>query len=385
MEKKLRFGMVGGGNGGNIGNSHRRGAGIDGLAVLSAGCFTRDPERNRADGEFWGVSPDRIYGSYEEMAEAEAKRPDGIDFVSIVTPNKTHYGVTKCFLEHGISVVCEKPFTLCVREAEELRDLAEQNGLAVCVPYTYAHYPIMRECKRLIEAGEIGRITDIVAEYPQDWMILGLNSGEKNFTSWIGDPAVSGNSNVTAGMGVHLYYLIRSMTGLRLDRVLADFSYYPEGAPLETTARVLLRCADGTGGLLWTSNTAIGHDCTIELKIMGDKGAVEWSHDDPTHLRLSKLGGTVQILAAGRDYLGADSRAASRLPAGHPEGFYEAFANLYRAFCQHLLDRKNGVCESDDRYFYPRAQDGVDGVRFVQACVESCRGGNVWVRLDEVQ
>lgn len=385
MERTLRFGMVGGGNGGNIGNSHRRGAAMDNLAVLSAGCFTRNAEQNVEDGTFWGVAPDRIYASYPEMAKRESAREDGIDFVSIVTPNKTHYSIAKCFLEHGINVLCEKPFTLNVAEAEELRLLAEQKGLELCVSYTYAHYPIMRECRHLIQSGAIGKIIDIVAEYPQDWMILGLSSEEKNFTNWIADPKVSGNSNVTAAMGVHLYYLIRSMTGLTLDRVLADFSYYPEGTPLETTARILMRFDGGTQGLCWTSNVAIGHDCTIELKVYGEKGSIEWSHGDPAHLRVAMLGESVQLLSANRDYLCEESRAASRIPAGHPEGFYEAFANIYRAFCQHLLDKKNGICISPEQYFYPRAQDGVDGVRFVQACVASQARGNGWVGLGEMQ
>ena len=384
MKKKLGFGMVGGGNGGNIGNSHRRGATMDSLATLSAGCFTRDGEQNLVDGETWGVAPDRIYGSYQEMAAAEAARPDGIDFVSIVTPNATHHAIVKCFLEHGINVACEKPFTLSVAEAEELKALAAARDLELCVTYTYAHYPIMRECRHLVESGRIGRIIDVVAEYPQDWMLLGLSQGADNFTRWIGDPEKSGNSNVTAGVGVHLYYLVKAMTGLELESVLAYFGYYPEDAPLETMARVLLRYANGVGGLCWTSNVAAGHDCTIELKIYGDKGSILWSHDDPARLRLAPLGGPVQVLSANRDYLGEESRAASRLPAGHPEGFYEAFANIYREFCLHILDKKNGVNTGGKRYFYPRAQDGVNGVCFVQACVQSQRMGNVWVNLRDV-
>lgn len=382
MQDKLRFGMVGGGNGGNIGGSHRRGAAMDSMAVLSAGCFTRDPAQNQADGRYWGVAPERIYANYQQMAEQEARRADGIDFVSIVTPNATHYEIAKCFLQHGIHVVCEKPFTLDVGQAEELRDLAARNGLAVCVPFTYAHYPVLRECRALIAAGAIGRILDVVAAYPQDWMILGLASGEDNFTRWIGDPAKSGSSNVTAAMGVHLYYLMKSMTGLALERVLADFSYYPADAPLETTARVLLGFADGVHGLCWTSNTAIGHDCTVELKIFGEKGSIEWSHADMGHLKVSYLNGPVQLLAANRDYLGPDARHASRLPAGHPEGFYEAFGNLYHEFCRHLLDLKNGTAQDPAQYFYPKAQDGADAVRFVQACVRSAACDNCWVRLD---
>lgn len=376
--------MVGGGNRGNIGNSHRRGATMDSLAVLSAGCFTRNAEQNKIDGETWGVDPDRIYDTYQEMAEAESTRPDGIDFVSVVTPNATHYSITRCFLEHGINVVCEKPFTRSVDEAEELKALADRKGLELCITYTYAHYPIMRECKHLIERGKIGRIIDIVAEYPQDWMILGLSQEEDNFTKWVGDPEKSGNSNVTAAMGVHLYYLMKSMTGLELERVLANFGYYPEGTPLETTARILLHYSNGTEGFCWASNVAISHDCTIDLKIYGDKGSILWSHEDPTHLKFSMLGGPVQILSANREYLCEESRSVSRIPAGHPEGFYEAFANIYRAFCQHLLDKKNGVDTTKKEYFYPHAQDGVDGIRFVQACVQSQAKGNQWINLADV-
>lgn len=173
MEKKLRFGMVGGGNNGNIGNSHRLGATMDNLANLVAGSFTRNSGQNRTDGETWGVDQDRVYDSYQEMAEIESKRQDKIDFVSVVTPNHLHYSITKCFLEHDINVVCEKPFTLNLGEAEELQAIAAQRGLEICVTYTYAHYPILRECKKLIESGRIGKILNIVAEYPQDWMILG--------------------------------------------------------------------------------------------------------------------------------------------------------------------------------------------------------------------
>ena len=384
MENKLRFGMVGGGNNGNIGNSHRRGAAMDNMAVLSAGCFTRNAEANHRDGEFWGVAPERIYSNYEEMAEKEALREDGIDFVSIVTPNSTHYAIAKCFLEHGIHVVCEKPFTLEIAEAEELKRIANNNGLEMCVTYTYAHYPIMRECRRLIQSGAIGKVIDIVAEYPQDWMILGLNSGEDNYTQWIGDPKKSGISNATAATGVHLYYLVHAMTGLKLEKVLSDFSYYPEDTPLETTARILLAMENGTHGLCWTSSTAIGHDCTIELKIYGDKGSILWSHEDPTHLRVAMLGGPVQIYSANRDYLCRESQNISRLPAGHPEGFYEAFANIYHEFCRKLLDNKNGIHKPEEEYFYPHVQDGVDGVRFVHACVESQRKGNTWVALSDL-
>lgn len=251
-----------------------------------------------------------------------------------------------------------------------------------CMPFRASKS--LRECRNLIASGAIGKILDVVAAYPQDWMILGLNSEEDNFTKWIGDPAKSGNSNVTAAMGVHLYYLVKAMTGLTLEQVLADFSYYPPDAPLETTARILLGFSDHTHGLCWTSNTAIGHDCTVELKIYGEKGSIEWSHEDMGRLKVSYLGGPVQILTANRDYLCADARHISRIPAGHPEGFYEAFANIYHEFCRHLLDEKNCIHNPPAQYFYPKAQDGVDAVRFVHACVESNKRHNTWGSLNDL-
>lgn len=374
--------MVGGGNGGNIGNSHRRGSAMDNLAVLTAGSFTRNPEQNLKDGQFWGVSPDRIYANYEEMAEAESKREDGIDFVSIVTPNQTHYPIAKCFLEHGINVVCEKPMTLYVDEAEEIAALAARKNLEVCIPYTYAHYPAIRECRELVASGKIGKVIDVIAEYPQDWMILGLNNDEDDFTKWIGDPAYSGESNVTGAMGVHLFYLIQAATGLKIEKVLADFGYYPEDAPLETISRVLFGLDNGAHGIAWTSNVATGHDCTMFLKVFGEKGSIEWSHEDMTHLHVSYLNEPVQILSANRSYMSDFSKAACRLPTGHPEGFYEAYANLYHAFCACLLDRANGIEKDASAYYYPHVQDGLAGVRYVKACVESHKKGNVWVSLD---
>lgn len=382
---RLKFGMVGGGNGGNIGNSHRIAAQMDALAVLSAGCLTRNYERNLQDCDRWGISADRAYTDYKEMAEKESQREDCIDFVVIVTPNNTHYEIAKCFLEHGINVVCEKPITLDIKSAQELKQIADKNGCEVCVTYTYAHYPILRQCRKMVESGEIGRLIDMVVEYPEQWMIESMGGeGGMEFASWADDPKVAGNSNVTALMGVHIYYLITSMTGMQMKSVLSDFSYYPDSAKLETVNRFFFKLENGLKGLGWTSNVAIGHDCSMELKIYGDKGSIEWSHDDPTRMRVTKLNGTVEYYCANKDYLCDESRGASRLPAGHPEGFHHAFGNIYNAYCRRLTDKKNGIIKDESEYFYPRINDGINGVRFVNACVTSSRNGNVWVDLDAV-
>lgn len=376
----LQYGMVGGGNGGNIGGAHRRGAMMDSLAVLSAGAFTRNTEQNKRDGAAWGVPQDRVYDTWQQMAEAEGAREDGIDFVTIVTPNHTHYEIAKAFLEQGIHVVCEKPFTMTAAEGEELCALAKARGLEICVTYTYPHYPILQEARELIAAGAIGRIRAIWAEYPQDWLLQALNDPARTQAPWFADPKYSGISNVTSGIGVHLNYLITSMTGLHPERVLADFDCYPDGTPLDTTSHVLARYTGGVRASLLSSYTAAGRDCSIVLKIFGEKGAVEWAHDDPTHLRVAFLGKPVELRTSKQKYLSVAAYAAGRLPAGHPEGFYEAFGNIYRSFCTLLLDKANGTVGTH-RYFHPTGEDGVEGVRLVEACVESSRNNSVWVEI----
>lgn len=382
---RLKFGMIGGGNGGNIGNSHRIAAQMDALAVLSAGCLTRNYKRNIQDCEKWGIPADRAYVDYKEMAEKESQREDCIDFVTVVTPDNSHYEIVKCFLEHGINVVCEKPFTRSIPQAEELKKIAEENGCEVCITYTYAHYPILRQCRKMVESGEIGKLVDMVVEYPEQWMIEALGGeGGMEFASWAGDPKVVGNANVTATMGVHLFYMITSMTGLKMKSVLSDFGYYPDDAPLENVNRFFFKLENGLKGLGWTSNMAIGHDCSLEIQIFGDKGSIAWSHNDPTRLKVVKLNGTIEYYCANKDYLCAESRNASRLPAGHPEGFHHAFGNIYNAFCNKLIDKKKGILKNESEYFYPHIEDGIAGVRFINSCVASYKRGNVWVDLDLV-
>lgn len=375
---RLQYGMVGGGNGGNIGGAHRRGAMMDSLAVLTAGAFTRNPEQNKRDGETWGVPADRIYDTWRQMAEAEGAREDGIDFVTIVTPNHTHYEIAKAFLENGINVVCEKPFTMTSAEGEELCALAKARGLEICVTYTYPHYPILQEARHLIASGALGKIRNIWAEYPQDWLLLDMNDPEKNGSLWFVDPTKSGISNVTSSITVHLNYLITSMTGLKPERVLADFDCYPDGAPLDTTSHVLARYTGNVHAALLCSFTAIGRDCSIGLKIFGEKGTVEWYHDDPTHLRVAFLNKPVEIRTCRQKYLCREAYEMSRLPAGHPEGFYEAFGNIYHSFCTLLLNKANGET-GKQTYFHPTGEDGVMGIRLVEACVKSNRNGNIWV------
>ncbi len=376
---KLSFGMVGGGNGAFIGNVHRRGAYADGLAVLKAGCFSRNPEKNLETAAAWDVEdPARVYASYEEMAEAESRREDGIDFVSIVTPTDTHYAIARCFLEHGISVICDKPVCTNVEQGLDLQRVAEEKGLAFGVTYTYASYAVIRQAREMIDRGEIGEILNVIAEYPQDWLIVSTVAKKSEQAVWRLDPVRAGGSACCADIGTHLEALIAQMTGLRLEGVLARFVHY-KGSPMEHDIQVLLRYEKGVPGMMWASQIAAGNDCGVRIRVYGDKGSLEWRHTRPMELLYAPLNQPVRILTANKEYCYDACTQQCRLPAGHPEGFYEAFGNIYRAYCLRLLEQKGETVPGG--YRYPTLEDGIAGLRFTEACIYSAAHGNIWVEL----
>ena len=313
---KLSFGMVGGGNGAFIGNVHRRGACADELAVLKAGCFTRNPEKNRETAAAWNVSDlSRVYGSYQEMAEAESSREDGIDFVSIVTPTDTHYEIAKCFLNHGIHVVCDKPICINTAQGLELQKIAEEKGLAFGVTYTYASYAVIRQAREMIDRGEIGEIINIIAEYPQDWLIVSTVAKKSDQALWRLDPVRAGGSACCADIGTHLEALIFQMTGLKLESVLARFTPY-KNSPLEHDIQVLMNYEGNVPGMMWASQIATGSDCGVRIRVYGDKGSLEWRHTRPMELLYAPLNEPVRILTANKEYCYDACTQQCRLPAG---------------------------------------------------------------------
>lgn len=378
---KLRFGMIGGG-GGFIGHVHRRAALMDDLAVLSAGCFSRNIEKNRAFGEKWDITDtDRIYTTYAEMAEKEAQREDKIDFVSITTPNDTHYEIAKCFLEHGINVMCDKPLALNAQQGRELEKLAKERDLMFGVTYTYTGYAMVRQAREMIDAGEIGDITCIQGEYPQEWLAVSLVSGSSEQATWRQDPARSGASGCCADIGTHVECLIAKMTGLHPKRVIARFDNIPKEIPLETNAQMMVEFEGGIPGMLWTSQIAMGHETDLTIRIFGSKGSIEWSHLKPWELRVTRINQPPQIYTTNRDYLYPAAKELCRLPSGHIEGFYEAFGNLYHGFCVNLIAKKTGGDPGTFRY--PTVTDGVKGIEFVDACLKSNANNNTWVNVGE--
>lgn len=379
---KLKFGMIGGGNGAFIGNVHRHGAEMDDLAQMVSGCFSRNIEKNLETAEKWGISDlDRVYTSYQEMAEKESARADGIDFVSIATPNDTHYPIAKCFLEHGIHVMCDKPLALYTEEGEELAALAREKNLLFGMTYTYTGYAMVKQARQMIEAGEIGNILTIVAEYPQEWLLVQMVSDRSDQATWRMDPERSGPSGCCADIGTHVECLIKKMTGLSVKKVLANFEKLPmdQELPLENNVQVLVKFDGGISGMIWTSQVAIGHETDLLIRIFGDKGAIEWQHKEPAVLRFTKINEPPRIYTPTRDYDTQECRGLSRLPSGHPEGFFEAFGNIYRGFCAALLKEKYGMDYGE--YDYPTVEDGVHGLRFIDACIESNAKGNIWVDI----
>lgn len=379
--KKLQFAMIGGGNGALIGDVHRHGATFDDLAVLKAGCFSRHQDKNLETAELWGVDPERTYPDYHTLLEEESKRTGGdrLDFVVVAVPNNAHYEIVKDIIAHGFNIVCEKPVTFTSPEAEELKALAEAKGLLFGVSYSYAHYAVLEQAKKMIADGMLGKIHTIAAEYPQEWVGLNTAARGKDGLTWRTDPAICGPSGVLADIGTHVEYLISKVTGLEPVRVLARLRSIPDYVPVESDAQVLVDYDNGASGIFWTSFSMIGKSCCMKVRIYGDKGGMEWNAHDFMELRVDIAGQPTQIWSANYDYCDAEARKSCRLPKGMPEAFHSLFANFYRGYCSCLLARKEG---RDERPFpFSDINDGIQGLKFTEACLKSQANGNVWTEL----
>lgn len=374
----LKFGMIGGGLGSYIGKFHRWGAMLDDSAELVCGCFSRSMDKNRATAEAYHL-PDtsRVYADFREMADKESTREDGIDFVSIMTANDTHYEIAKCFLEHDIHVICDKPLALRTEEAEELARIAEERGLLFGITYSYTGYALIRQAREMIRAGVIGDILHVRVQHPEDWVISGAVDGKVDTSAWRFQPKKVGSSLCANDLGTHAEQMVTQFTGLHVKRVLAMMDTYPRDLPLDTNVNVLMDFGGGVTGALWASQIAIGHECDSGIYVIGTEGSLEWTATDCDHLIYTPRSQPSQRLSAGADYLLDASTRLSRVGAGHNEGFIEAFSNIYRSFCNVLSDRKAGRENTTDTF--PTVEDGVLGVRFVEACVRSHTAGGVWM------
>jgi predicted dehydrogenase len=376
----LRYGMVGGGPGAFIGDVHRKSIHLDGLAELTAGCFSRSLENTLASGKALGLAPERLYKTFEEMAEGESKRPDPIDFVVIVTPNVTHYPAAKAFLRRGIPVVCDKPLTFEVEEAQDLAELAQKNKLLFGITYIYTGYPAVKHARELIRQGEIGDIRFVNAEYPQEWLATPVEKDPHNKqAAWRVDPRISGKSNSVGDIGSHVENIISYVTGLRIKAVCARLDTFVEGRVLDDNATIMLEYEGGAKGLYWTSQVAIGYDNALKFRIFGSKGTIQWNQESPNYLEIFRLDKPNETLSRGRDAFYPHAQSFSRIPSGHPEGYFEALGNIYKTYIGALLKLKEGKIPDQADLDFPNGEMGIDGVRFIGKCVESAQKGAVWV------
>lgn len=374
---KLRYGMVGGGAGSFIGGAHRRSINIDGLAALTAGCFSRSVEKTRETGKELGVGLDRCYDSFQKMAEAEAARPDGIDFVVVVTPNVSHYHICKAFLEAGIHVACDKPLCLTAEQAEELCRLSEKKGLLFMVTYTYMGHVTAKHIREHIKAGKLGKIRTVMAEYPQGWLAYegewGGAQGE-----WRCDPEQAGGVNCLGDLGTHVENAVATMTGLKIKRVLAKLDVMVPGRVLDDNDMVMVEYEGGATGMYWTSQLAIGHDNSLRVRIYGEDGSIQWFQEEPEKVTVIDRDSTLVERHRGGGGIEPEAAKYGRLPSGHPEGWLEAMGNLYRSFIECVTAHKVGHF-TPDMIDFPTVHDGAEGIRFIEGCLKSSQNGNVWV------
>ncbi|MCS6846069.1 MAG: Gfo/Idh/MocA family oxidoreductase [Caldilineales bacterium] len=379
FHRPLRLGVVGGGPGSNIGETHRQAARLDGRYALVAGVFASDPDRSRAFAAKLGIAPDRRYGSWHEMAEAEAQRPDGIEVVSIMTPNNSHYAIAKAFLERGVDVICDKPLTTNVAQALELVRLTRQAGLVFGVTYNYSGYPMVRQARAMVRAGDLGAVRLVQVEQASGWAATLLEAEGHKQAAWRTDPAVAGPSTVIGDLGTHAHHLVRYIAGLEVSEVSAELSTLVPGRRTDDNGHVKLRFDNGARGLMWVSMVATGHLHGLRIRVYGEQGSLEWFQEQPDQLVLRPLNGPQQVLARGAGYLAPAARRVTRLWPGHPEGFIDAFANVYSDIADAVLARRDGVAADPLALTYPTVEDGALGVRFIEAAAESNRLDGRWV------
>lgn len=382
MNRKMRMGMVGGGKDAFIGSVHRMAAALDGQIELVCGAFSSSPEKSKASGEALYLPSSRVYGNFEEMISKEKALPEGerMDFVSIVTPNHMHFPPAKMALENGFHVVCDKPMTLTLAEARELREIVKKTGLLFCLTHNYTGYPMVKEARQMVKDGKLGKIRKILVEYPQGWLTTHVDNKQAD---WRTDPSRSGIAGCMGDIGTHAENLSEYITGLKITEMCADLTTYVEGRRLEDDGNVLLHFENGAKGVLHASQIAVGVENGLNIRIYGEKGGLYWRQEDPNTLIASWLGQPKQIIRTGVGKLSEAAGMNTRIPAGHPEGYLEAFANLYRNFANTLRSVLKGETPNPAFLDFPGADDGVRGMAFIETVVASSNSKEKWVKMIE--
>jgi predicted dehydrogenase len=380
MNRKLRMGMIGGGRNAFIGAIHRIAANMDGLIELVCGAFSSNPDNALTSGRDLFLPDDRIYASWQEMIEKESSLPPGkkMDFVVIVTPNHLHFAPAMAALEHGFHVVLDKPMTFSLEEALQLKKKVEETGLLLCLTHTYSGYPLVKQARRMVKEGAFGKIRKVYVEYPQGWLSrLSEKDGSKQ-AEWRTDPARSGKSGAMGDIGTHAAHLAEYISGLRIAQLCADLSIMVEGRALDDDGNVLLRFDNGATGVLFASQVAAGEENALKIRVYGEKGGIEWAQQEPNTLLVKWLDQPTQMYRAGMPYLNSYAKYNTRTPAGHPEGYLEAFGNIYRNFAITLMARIDGTKPPEEALDFPSVEDGVRGLAFIDNLIRSNKSLEKW-------
>lgn len=383
MKRKIRMGMVGGGRGAFIGAVHRMAAAIDGEIELVCGAFSSNPKKSKLSGADLYLPKDRVYGSYEEMIKKETELPLGerMDFISIVTPNHMHYGPAKMALENGFHVVCDKPLSFNMKEAKSLQRLVEKTGLIFALTHNYTGYPMVKQAKSMIAKNKIGKVRKIVVEYPQGWLSTFVEGSDQKQAAWRTDPKRSGIAGAMGDIGTHAENLAEYVTGLKIKKMCADLSILVDGRKLDDDGNVLLEFDNGAKGILSASQISAGEENNLRIRIYGEKAGLDWRQMEPNTLIVRWLDKSTEIMRTGVGNLSPEAQAHTRLPAGHPEGYLEAFANIYRNFAKcvqaYLGNKKPNKVYTD----FPTVADGVRGMRFIEKVVASSKSKSKWTKM----
>jgi predicted dehydrogenase len=379
--KPIRLGMVGGGSDAFIGAVHRIAARLDGQYALVAGALSSTPERARASGAALGLDPDRSYGTFGEMAEAEAARPDGIEAVAIVTPNHVHAAPAIAFLQRGIHVICDKPLSATMDDAEAIARAAADTAALFFLTHNYTGYPLIRQARQMVTSGQIGRVRLVQVEYAQDWLTDAVEKSGSKQAEWRTDPARSGAGGSVGDIGTHAHNLACFVTGLEVERLAADLDAFVPGRALDDNAHVLLRFHGGAKGMLWCSQVAPGNENGLALRVYGETGGLRWCQENPNRLWHTPHGEPTRLITRGGAGAGAAANEVSRIPAGHPEGYLEGFATIYTGAAVAIRAAQAGASMPEEAGLLPGIETGLAGMRFVAACVASSKRDATWVSL----
>jgi predicted dehydrogenase len=385
LNRKLRMALVGGGQGAFIGRVHCTAAVLDNRAALVAGALSSNPEKAKASAADYDIAPDRAYGSYAELLAGELKLPAErrIDFVTVATPNHTHFEIAKAAVEAGFNVVCDKPLTFNLKQAEELAAIVDDSNCVFAVTHNYTGYPLVRQAREMILSGELGEINAVRAAYLQGWLRTRLESENQKQASWRTDPKKSGAAGCFGDIGTHAYNLARYMTGLKSDQVSCQLKIFEPGRKLDDYGQATIRFENGAVGNITASQISHGRENDLSIQIDGTKGAIEWHQEEPNRMCVRRNGQPLAIYTRDPNapYLNASGKAACRLPSGHPEAFFEAFANVYRSAFDDMALRAAGQKFERVNTIYPNVNDGVEGMYFIQQCVASSASESAWVSL----